>query len=154
MTDGAAITLRAAGRGDSDDLLAWRNDPVTRANSRNTEMVAPDTHAAWLDRALADPARRIWIAERTGDRLGTVSAVRLAPAAVELSITVAPAMRGRGAGGAMLQAAVAAASRIWPDAEIRAVVRVDNKASRRLFERCGFVAVATRDGYLDYCWRG
>lgn len=154
MTEGPAITLRAAGHGDSDDLLAWRNDPVTRANSRNTGAIEPDTHAAWLDRALADPARRIWIAERDGHKLGTVSAVRLDATAVELSITVAPAARGRGAGSAMLRAAVDAASRAWPGAEVRAAVRVGNDASRRLFARCGFVAAGTRDGYLDYRWRG
>ena len=150
MTDTPAPVLRLADPADSGDLLAWRNDPVTRANSRNTEAIDPDSHAAWLVRALADPARRIWVAERDGSKLGTVSAARLDAAAVELSITVAPAMRGRGAGSAMLRAAIAAALAAWPGAEIRAAVRSGNDASRRLFEGCGFVAVGESGGYLDY----
>ena len=34
--------------------------------------------------------------------------------------------------------------------EMRAAVRVENIASRRLFERCGFVVTGDRDGFLAY----
>jgi len=146
------VTLRLAERRDAGDLLAWRNDPVTRANSRNTDEIAWEAHVAWLDRALADANRRLWIAERSGESLGTVSASRDDGAEVEVSITVAPAMRGRGAGAAMLSAAVAEAARIWPGEAIRAVVRPGNAASRRLFESCGFTVAGEADGLLVYRW--
>lgn len=144
------MRLRPVHRSDSDDLLAWRNDPQTRANSRNTGLVDPATHADWLDRALADPRRRLWIAERGPDTLGTVSAVHSPDGAVELSVTVAPAMRAKGAGTAMVRAAMAAVAAAWPAAEMRAAVRVENIASRRLFERCGFVVTGEQDGFLAY----
>ena len=95
--------LRVAGPRDSGDLLAWRNDPETRANSRNTDTIARDSHEAWLERVLADPDRRIWVAEADGRKLGTVSAARTGPDTVEVSITVAPGLRGSGVGGAMLR---------------------------------------------------
>ncbi len=146
------VTLRLAARGDSDDLLAWRNDPATRANSRNTAEIAQDAHALWFERALGDPNRRIWIAESDGRKLGTVSAVRVREAGVEVSITVAPAMRGRGTGSTMLRAAVAEAARLWPAAAILAVIRPGNTASRRLFERCGFAMTGEQDGLMVYRW--
>ncbi|GHD52456.1 N-acetyltransferase [Thalassobaculum fulvum] len=142
--------LRVAGPRDSGDLLAWRNDPETRANSRNTDTIARDSHEAWLERALADPDRRIWVAEADGRKLGTVSAARTGPDTVEVSITVAPGLRGSGVGGAMLRACVAETARTWPDRGIVATVRVENAASRRLFERCGFVAAGERDGFVTY----
>ncbi|MEQ8816111.1 MAG: GNAT family N-acetyltransferase [Thalassobaculum sp.] len=153
MTEGITLTLRLAEACDADDLLAWRNDPVTRTNSRNTAEISRESHDAWLLRALADANRRIWIAERGVERLGTVSAVRNAGGPVELSITVAPAMRGRGVGAVMLHAALAETARIWPGDAITAMIRPSNGPSLRLFERCGFVATDRKDDLLIYRWR-
>lgn len=150
MTKSSTLALRPAERRDADDLLDWRNDPVTRAHSRNTGEVTLETHLAWLDRVLADRNRRLWIAERDGRKLGTVSAARSEHAEAEVSITVAPGVRGHGIGGAMLLAAVTETTRIWPECPIRAVVRAGNDASRRLFEGCGFTAAGEEDGFLIY----
>lgn len=150
----AAILLRPARRSDSADLLAWRNDPVTRQNSRNTGAIEPAGHAAWLERAVTDANRRLWIAERGGESLGTVSASLGGDGAVELSLTVAPAMRGRGAGTAMIRAALVEVAAAWPGAAVRATVRAENAASRRLFERCGFVADSESGGFLAYRFAG
>lgn len=154
MDDAHTVTLRLAERRDSSHLLDWRNDPVTRANSRSTGPIARESHEAWLDRALVDPNRRIWIAESGDAKLGTVSAVREPSGGVEISITVAPERRGRGVGAAMLAAGVAETRRVWPAAEIRAVVRTGNEASRRLFEGCGFLRAGEDGGYLTYRWAG
>lgn len=147
-------TLRLAESRDCDDLLAWRNDPVTRANSRNTEEITRESHERWLIKALADANRRIWIAERGDERLGTVSAARDHGGSVELSITVAPAVRGLGVGAVMLQAAVKETARIWPGAAITAMIRPSNGPSLRLFERCGFVAAGRENDLLVVHWRG
>ena len=96
--------LRPADASDSEDLLAWRNDPETRANSRSTGPVDAATHQTWLAHALADPNRRLWIAEAAGEKVGTHSVIRLEDGRAEFSITVAPNRRGRGIGVAMLRA--------------------------------------------------
>lgn len=152
MNEVLPIRLRPVTPADSADLLAWRNDPVTRVNSRNTSAVDPAGHEAWLARALADPDRRLWIAEGAGGKLGTVSANR--DGDVELSITVAPGMRGRGAGTAMIRAALAEVRALWPQAAIRAAVRLDNLPSRRLFEHCGFAPIGETDGFVAYRFTG
>ena len=38
---------------DSADLLRWRNDLVTRANSRNTGEISQEDHDAWMTACMA-----------------------------------------------------------------------------------------------------
>lgn len=153
MTQPIFPVLRGADKADSADLLAWRNDPDTRASSRNTQLVDQPEHDSWLINALADANRRIWVAEHDGAKVGTVSATRLDEPRVELSVTVAREWRGRGAGRAMVTAATDKAAAIWPDARIQAVVRMQNAVSRLLFEGCGFREVSREQGYVTYEFR-
>lgn len=150
MTDASDITLRPITSEDSEDLLAWRNDPLTRANSRNGDAVTQQEHAAWLSRVLDDPNRQVWIGLEDEETVGTTSAVRHEDGAVEISVTVAPEARGRRRAAALVAAAVEEAQSLWPDAPIRAAIKQDNQASRKAFEACGFEQVAERDGLLDY----
>jgi UDP-4-amino-4,6-dideoxy-N-acetyl-beta-L-altrosamine N-acetyltransferase len=65
--------LRPATAADRDLVLAWRNHPEVRAVSLNQHLIGADEHAAWWDRAMADPARRILIYEREGRPAGVVT---------------------------------------------------------------------------------
>ena len=60
----AAVDLwvRPATEADADALLRWRNDPVTRAASRDTGEVGAEQHRAWLAATLADPGRHLLLA--------------------------------------------------------------------------------------------
>lgn len=150
MTDRSAVTLRPATSEDSADLLAWRNDPLTRANSRGTDAVTQEEHAAWLSRVLDDPNRRLWIGMEGSEKLGTTAAVLDGEGAVEISVTVAPPARGRRMAAVLIAAAVDGAREVWPDAPIRAEIKPGNQASRKAFEACGFEQVGDRGELLDY----
>lgn len=150
MSERSTVTLRPIAFDDSEDLLAWRNDPLTRANSRSTDAVTQEEHAAWLSRVLDDPNRRVWIAVEDGESVGTTSAMRHEDGAVEIAVTVAPAARGRRLAAELIAAAVGEAAGLWPDAPIRAEIKPDNEASRKAFEACGFEQVDDRDGLLGY----
>ena len=108
---------------DADALLAWRNDPATRALSHNKSNVERHIHLEWLARSLANPDRRLLIAERDGVPVGTVRADR-SKGTYELSWTVAPTARGQGVAKEMV--AMAAAQIEEP---IRAQVLRGNEAS-------------------------
>jgi len=125
--------VRAANRGDSALLLAWRNDSETRAWSRTTDPVAVDDHEAWFTRALDDPDRRLLIAEQDGRPIGTVRFDREG-GHWEVSITVAPEVRGQKLAVPMLLAAESTLTR----EDIRACVHQDNRASLALFVRAGY----------------
>ncbi|MCA9795568.1 MAG: GNAT family N-acetyltransferase [Candidatus Eremiobacteraeota bacterium] len=140
----AEVTLRPAGLEDARLLLEWRNDPVTRSASHNGAPVGRAEHEAWLARSLADPGRRLYVAETAGEPVGTVRADRL-ERGWELSWTVAPTARGRGVGTRAVQAAL----RARPGSPVWARVKVDNAASAAIARKAG-MQLSHRDQQLLY----
>ncbi|MFL6763144.1 MAG: UDP-2,4-diacetamido-2,4,6-trideoxy-beta-L-altropyranose hydrolase [Sphingomicrobium sp.] len=144
------VELRSATEADMELLWLWRNDPVTRAQSRNTDPISWKSHVCWVTGALADPSRKILIGERGGIPLGNVG-LHQVNGETEVSIVVTPNERGTGVGAAMLRAACAANSA----QDVFAAVRAGNEASRRLFESCGFTPVESSEpGFMRYVRRG
>ena len=141
------VTLRPATIEDAEALWLWRNDPIARAQSRNSEPITWSDHTNWLTAALADPSRRTLIAETEGVRVGTIRFDSTGHGACEVSLAVAPDRRGCGIGRAMLRAACAQMG----SADIDAAVRADNVPSRKLFESCGFRPIGGAEpGFLRY----
>jgi len=140
--------LRPVVRGDADLLLAWANDPETRANSFNRETIKPEEHRAWLEGRLADGRCWMCLAEdATGRCFGTVRIE--GDEELTVSITIAPTHRGLGLGEKLLSLACAAdpheGRRI-----LRAEVRPDNAASRKIFEANGFRLIAEKPDRLVF----
>lgn len=133
------MNIRPAVAADAGLLLAWRNDPVTRAMSLETGDTPPERHAEWLAAKLADPTSELWIGEVNGLPVAQVRLDLAEPGVAVVSISVAPDARGRGHAGAALTEAMAA-QRLGPST-FRATVRRENTASLRLFETAGFSAV-------------
>ena len=144
------MTLRHATTGDSDLLLAWRNDPVTIAMSLTPEPVTRDDHINWFAHALADDARTPLIAENGNMPVGTVRLDTFAEGEYEVSITVSPDHRGQGIGQAILAAANTLAFTALGVHRLVATVREDNHASRRIFDRTGYQLQAAEDGVCLY----
>ena len=141
MTEPAPeVTVRPARTEDADLLLAWANDPVTRAASFSSAVIDRPDHLRWLAERLASPRTRLYIGELDGVPVGQVRFDLGPDGTAGGGISVAPAMRGRGLGRALLRAGVTA---IWADPAFAGVtlvarVRVDNARSLRLFEGVGF----------------
>lgn len=124
---------------DAPLLLSWRNDPDSRASSRNTHMVDPAEHQDWLAAALERPDALLMIAEDDGGvPVGHVRFVSSADG-YEVSIVLAPDQRGKGQGRAVLQAAQEVFFATHPGHPPKAFVRADNLASHRLFRGAGYV---------------
>ena len=133
------LTARPAAPSDAAALLAWRNDPATRAASRSTDRVEAGAHEAWLDAALSDPDRILLVVERAGVRVGMVRFDRHGPDAWEVSFAVAPEARGRGLAGRVLAAAEAVGRETIGDRQVLlAQVRAGNHASIRLLRAAGY----------------
>lgn len=140
------LRLRPATMADADDLLAWRNDPVTRAQSRQTGEVVRQDHLRWLARMLTDPECLLLIGTEAGAPAGTVRFNRRA-AGWEVSIAMAAAGRGRGGGTRLLAAGLAAFRALHPGETVVAAVRLGNTASERLFARLGFGHDDVEEGF-------
>ena len=143
------IALRRANAGDARDVFEWRNDPRTREASLSRAEIVWDDHEAWFIRAIADPGRRLYIAEAVGDSgppadgaIGMVRFDRRGGEAAEVSINLNPSWRGRGVSVEVLESAIAELSSSGMSPELHATIRAGNTASVRLFLRAGFVEVS------------
>jgi hypothetical protein len=59
-----------------DDLFKWRNHPVIRENSFNTEPVSRDEHERWFQRKIKDQNSQIYIACFDDNKIGIVSLMK------------------------------------------------------------------------------
>jgi RimJ/RimL family protein N-acetyltransferase len=142
----ARLVLRLATQADADLLLAWRNDEQTRALSHHTGLVSTEMHANWLGASLADPHRKLYVAMRDTEPVGTVRAdFDAAHGAWQLSWTVAPQLRGLGLGQQMV---TLAAEQIAEP--ITAQVKLGNAASARIAQACGMQLQTERDGVMHF----
>ncbi len=142
------IDLRAATLADADRLFAWRNDPITCANSRSTGAVAREDHDRWMKFNVAQgyPQHMVMIAESDTGSIGVVrfDAERRDVMRYEVSITLAPEHRGFGLGRPVLAQACA----YMPDFSLSAVIRTNNTASRKIFAECGFEETGSDHGFV------
>lgn len=139
----ATIELRPATIDDSPSLLAWRNDPETRRQSASTAAISESDHRDWLARSLASTNRRLYVASHAGTDVGTVRLDRDAGHVWEVSITVAPAARGKKLATAML---INVEERARADGAkvLTARIRAANGASVATFKRAGYYALVER----------
>jgi RimJ/RimL family protein N-acetyltransferase len=136
------VILRPVALSDENRLLAWRNDPATRASAFNEEEVTADEHSAWFARKLSDAACAMLIAEDAGEPVAQVRLERVEPDVAEIHIAVDPAARGRGVGREVLRLAVAEGRSRLEVSRVRAHVKANNMASLRAFRAAGFVVTS------------
>ena len=132
------MRLRRATESDADLLLAWSNDPLTRAASFHPEQIKRAGHVQWLAARLASPSTAFWIGETDDGPIGQVRVEIVANEVGEVSISTAPEARGVGLGRALLAAAIAEAGDALPISTLLARVRLDNPVSLALFVGAGF----------------
>jgi RimJ/RimL family protein N-acetyltransferase len=131
------LVLRRAEETDAERLLAWRNDPETRANSRRQHILT------WAELIEAAPGtqRETYVGEIDGNPVGSVR-LDYTGQDCELSWTVAPESRGHGIGRALVAAAIAQARTNM----LIAAIKPDNLASRRIAEALGFTQYGEEQG--------
>lgn len=134
------LRIRRAGPADLDALVAleeasFAHDRLSRAQYRRHL----SSRSVWV--IVAMQARRLVGVAVVFFRRGTHVA-RL------YSLATAADARGRGVGGALLQAAARAARQRGCRA-LRLEVRVDNRVAVALYERVGYVRIGRRGGYYE-----
>jgi RimJ/RimL family protein N-acetyltransferase len=141
-------TIRAASVADRELLWRWANDPDARAASFDTERIPWETHVAWLDAKLADPASRIYVVGEGNMPKAVVRFEGNDEGVAVVSIVVDPGERGRGLGTRALRLSCRSAARELSLHRVDAYIRHANGASITAFERAGFLHVA-ESGRLD-----
>lgn len=143
--------LRYLAPSDCELLFRWRNDPLTRANSHNTEEVSFEDHRAWFERSQNMWERSIKIAEVDAVPVAVVRAdAKIREHEVwawELSWTVSPQHRGKGYGKEAVRLFI---SHFRPGLKLVATVKASNLASRRIAEATGMKLVSEEGELLSY----
>jgi RimJ/RimL family protein N-acetyltransferase len=139
--------VRRATADDAERLLAWRNDPQTRAMSLNDAAVTKAEHAQWLAKTLQAEDRVLLVAELDGDPIGTLRLDAHAAGRWEVSITVAPHARQKKLAAPLLRAAEAEA-KTHGATLLTATIRPQNEASVRAFKTAGYYAFVERGPVL------
>lgn len=132
------LILRPANIEDAHFLLDLRNDPSTRANSRNTSEVSIASHLLWLQSQLQKPSTRLYIACVDGHSVGQVRIDE----DQEISVSLHPSVRGRGLACPCLLRAIQLYVSEFPDTKVvKARIKEKNVASHKVFLRAGFFEV-------------
>lgn len=143
------LELRRANALDLDLLFDWVNSPEALAGKLETiGPIGRREHEQWFSTRIDAKDCKIWIAQRGGCPVGQVRAEcdRLGQAHVD--IFVAPEARAAGIATAMIDEMAREVAKIWPDVRLVARVRLENKGSRRLFNKAGFSVIETKSDHL------
>jgi len=139
------LALRPATIADAGMMHTWRNAPATRAVSTDDREIPLADHVAWLSRTLADPQRRLSIAEIGGAPVGVIRMDRHPSGDAEVSLYLDPDLHGLSLGGAMLRAAEQLeCGAAQPPSRFVATVLPDNAASSRMFRAARYEPCGTR----------
>ena len=140
------IDIRPVCPDDCELILDWRNDPESQKQSYNSSVIDPETHRAWFERKMKDPACLFYVLTYDGTPAGQFR-IDIRNGIGEISYTVAPLYRGMGIGTLLLKSAVKTGK-----GKVNALigfVRSGNSASKRCFEKAGFTEFKTGD---DSCF--
>lgn len=149
------LHVRPAGTDDEALLLAWANDPQTRANAFNPRPITADEHHRWLQRVLAHPAlHQLFILQQAdGLALGQIRFDRR-PAAEngtwELSYALAPTTRGQSLGARLIAEGCRALLRTVPARRILARTLENNLTSRQTLGSLGFGETECEQGHRHF----
>lgn len=138
----ADLVLRPALPEDSEAILIWRNDPVSRSFFKDSNIISRQDHETWYHKSLECVDRFLFIGEIAGDRVGIV---RYEPTGIEgefeVSINLNPEWRNRALGKSLLEESrpILAKNLGFEQLKLRAEIKPGNTASMKTFERAGYI---------------
>jgi len=98
------LNLREIDFNDGELLLEWRNDIITRKNSKSQAIVAKEDHKKWLEKTILNsPHISVFILEDKGVPVGTIRSNKMSGNEYELSWTISPDYRRQGYGTKILK---------------------------------------------------
>ena len=136
------MLIRDAELNDSDDIFEWRNDPLSCAMSISEEIITHTVHEIWYRNSLKNPQKKLYIGISSGEKIGicrfdfdeldNIS---------EVSINLNPKMRGKNLSQQFLASSILK-YRLYNCVELKAKIRKENKASLKIFVKCGFTQIS------------
>lgn len=128
------LLIRYATLEDAEKVFQLSNDAVVRACSIQTQQITWESHLAWFQRALVNPALRFYIVEsEDGHFVAQVRFLKKEQGWLT-SISIHAAYRGKKLGDCVLRLALSQ----MPHETIWAWVKETNIPSQKIFEKAGY----------------
>ena len=138
-TIGMDLTIRPALENDIELLYNWANDNLVRQNSINTAPIEWPEHKKWFSSRINDKNCKILIFENYYNPIGQIR-FEFKNDAWEIDYSIDSCSRGMGLGKKLIELGV----KELPEAcKLKAIVKKENIASCRVFEKLGFEKVET-----------
>lgn len=135
-----AVSLRIATQQDCLLLWNWANDPAVRSASFSSEFISWPRHMQWFSEKLPNRSCRIFIAEiLDGTPVGQVRLDFTQANSATVNVTIAQKFRRMGYASTLIKEVVETAFQQLNLDELHALIKPENQASLRTFERAGFV---------------
>ena len=140
------FNLREITKSDWKVLLEWRNDKITRQNSFNSELVSINEHKEYINHAITNPNRKLFILEYNEIPVGTIREDKLEKGGeFELSYTISPLYRGKRIGQIIMSLYL-----IERKGTFLCEVKEENIPSIKMIEKWGFKIFKTENGVNFY----
>ena len=144
---------------DRDDILQWRNDPVSREQSFQSNLISESNHRNWFNQMMVDKKQNAYIGIIASDKtkIGFAHLKNDTAGICTVSVNLNPVQRGKGLGSKLLQKVIEDHSS-FNDVVYLALIKSTNLASIRCFEKAGFASYENKSGvvtktpkwYVDY----
>lgn len=132
----------------SRKIWTWRNDPLSSEMSKMQNKISFEDHSFWFKNILLDETKKIYVGEELNVPLGVIRFEQSIndSKAYNISINVAPVIRGKGFGKRFLNKSI----EIFKKEENKcrylfAYIKKKNISSQKLFESCGFLNLSKED---------
>lgn len=134
------INIRKALSQDLIKILELSNDPAVRESSFNSSVIDLETHSSWFHKKLSDENYLILIAESQNEIAGQVKFDFSSGISAVVGISISETFRGKGLGREILLNAINFLKKQNTQInQILALVKEENLASQKMFEKSGFV---------------
>ncbi len=140
---GQAIQMRLAEAKDAQAIFKWRNHPLVRNHSANSQEINWEEHRQWFEQRLSRKSGPILIGEINSQALGVVR-FDISNHEAMVSIYLVPETGYRGWGGCLLDKAETWLRQHHPEVmKLHALVLPNNEPSKKLFDRLNYSLTAS-----------
>jgi UDP-2,4-diacetamido-2,4,6-trideoxy-beta-L-altropyranose hydrolase len=143
------IVMRQANAKDIWTFLDWKNDPSTRQNSLNTDVVDYKTHRRWFQQQISNDHIEMAVFEFWGLPIAQIRLAKSKDTAT-ISYSVDAVSRERGLGKKMISELVHREREVRRFTKLIAVVKSSNSPSISIFKSAGFSATRSSKSEIHF----
>ena len=143
------ISINKIKKDDCDIILDWRNDPISRLNSRNKNIISKKDHTNWFNSKLNSTTDITLLAKVRHINLATVRYDKVSNKVFEVSINISPKFRKIGLSKKILNLSEKEIKS--KNLLLKAFVYKENLASIKLFKSCNYKTYKTnKSGFIEF----